>query len=225
MFSFISIIVCLLSLYYLGTMVGSNSLNTEYTMPPIILLIYSIVALMRELKLNDDEYFTYNNSGRQANNRGCYDNEYYNYNVPTGASSVVRSYRTVETFKDDKQERKKEDRPLVLHYPSQKEAREKIAELEQSWWWRVKKNFAAFFSYDITAKYYQPRYIREEVAVKGKEDNSRYMPNNSFTYRSSYEDAEYNKVAKLIGRSCDIAMGNEEFVQFSQGNCEIRMYP
>ena len=180
-------------------------------MPAIIMLIYSIVALMHELKLNDDEYFSYNNRSNQANNR-WYDNEYYGYNVPSGASSTVKSYNTVETFKDDRKERKKEDRPMVLHYPSQKEARETVAKLEQSRWWRMKRSIAAFFSYDITAKYYQPRYVREEVAVKGKEDNSRYMPNNSYSYRSTYEDAEYNKVAKLIGRSCDIAMGDEEFV-------------
>lgn len=208
MFAFISIIVCLLSLYYLGSMVSAYSLNSDYTMPAVVLLIYSLVAIIREVKLNDEEFYNTNNIPRS--NSGWWRNDGYDYNSPS-AYNVTNSYRTVETFKNDKKEREKEDRPMVLHYPSKKEAREKIAELEKSWWWRVKRSIAAFFSFDITAKYYEPRYVKQEVAVKGKEDNTRYMPNNTLIYRNN-NDAEYNKVAKFIGRSFDIAMDGEEFL-------------
>lgn len=209
MFTFISIIVCLLSLYYLGSMVTAYSLNSDYTMPAVILLIYSLVAIIREIKLNDEEFYNSNNIPRRNSN--WWSNDYYDLNTPI-AHNVTNAYRTVETFKNDKKEREKEDRPMVLHYPSKKEAREKIAELEKSWWWRVKRSIASFFSFDITAKYYEPRYVKQEVAVKGKEDNTRYMPNNNtLVYRNS-NDAEYNKVAKFIGRSFDVAMDGEEFV-------------
>lgn len=209
MFAFISIIVCLLSLYYLGSMVSAYSLNSDYTMPAVVLLIYSLVAIIREIKLNDEEFYNSNNIPRSNSN--WWSGDYYDYNVPS-ARNVTNAYRTVETFKDDKKAREKEDRPMVLHYPSKKEAREKVAELEKSWWWRMKRSVAAFFSYDITAKYYEPRYVKEEVVVKGKEDNTRFMPNNNtLVYRNS-NDAEYNKVAKFIGRSFDIAMDGEEFI-------------
>jgi hypothetical protein len=178
-------------------------------MPAVVLLIYSLIAIIREVKLNDEEFYNTNNIPR-SNSNWC-SGDYYDYNTPA-ARNVTNAYRTVETFKNDKKEREKEDRPMVLHYPSKKEAREKIAELEKSWWWRVKRSIAAFFSFDITAKYYEPRYVKQEVAVKGKEDNTRYMPNNNtLAYRNS-NDAEYNKVAKFIGRSFDIAMDGEEFV-------------
>ena len=210
MFAFISIIVCLLSLYYLGSMVTAYSLNSDYTMPAVILLIYSLVAIIREVKLNDEEF--YNNNRIPRSNSNWWNDDYYNYNVPS-ARNVTNAYRTVETFKDDKKAREKEDRPMVLHYPSQKEARETIAKLEQSWWWRIKKSIAAFFSYDITAKYYEPRYVRQEVVAKGKEDDSRFMPNNTTTcHNTIFNDAEYDKVAKFIGRSFDVAMDGEEFV-------------
>lgn len=209
MFAFISIIVCLLSLYYLGSMVSAYSLNSDYTMPAVVLLIYSLVAIIREVKLNDEEFYNTNNIPRS--NSGWWRNDGYDYNSPS-AYNVTNAYRTVETFKNDKKEREKEDRPMVLHYPSKKEAREKIAELEKSWWWRVKRSIAAFFSFDITAKYYEPRYVKQEVAVKGKEDNTRYMPNNNTLIYRNNNDAEYNKVAKFIGRSFDIAMDGEEFL-------------
>ena len=135
-------------------------------MPAVVLLIYSLVAIIREVKLNDEEFYNTNNIPRSNSN--WWSGDYYDYNTPA-ARNVTNAYRTVETFKNDKKEREKEDRPMVLHYPSKKEAREKIAELEKSWWWRVKRNVAAFFSYDITAKYYEPRYVKQEVAVKGGE--------------------------------------------------------
>ena len=210
MFAFISIIVCLLSLYYLGSMVSAYSLNSDYTMPAVILLIYSLVAIIREIKLNDEEFYNTNNIPRS--NSGWWRNDGYDYNSPS-AYNVTNAYRTVETFKNDKKEREKEDRPMVLHYPSKKEAREKIAELEKSWWWRVKRSIAAFFSFDITAKYYEPRYVKQEVAVKGKEDDSRFMPNNTTTcHKTIFKDAEYDRVAKFIGRSFDVAMDGEEFL-------------
>lgn len=212
MFAFISIIVCLLSLYYLGSMVSAYSLNSDYTMPAVVLLIYSLVAIIREVKLNDEEFYNTNNIHRSNSNWRSGD--YYDYNTPA-ARNVTNAYRTVETFKNDKKEREKEDRPMVLHYPSKKEAREKVAELEKSWWWRVKRSVAAFFSFDITAKYYEPRYVKQEVAVKGKEDNSRFMPKNlpnGTLVKCTYNDAEYDRVAKFIGRSFDVAMDGEEFV-------------
>ena len=212
MFAFISVIVCLLSLYYLGSMVSAYSLNSDYTMPAVILLIYSLVAIIREVKLNDEEFYNTNNIPRS--NSGWWRNDDYSYNSPS-AYNVTNAYRTVETFKNDKKEREKEDRPMVLHYPSKKEAREKISELEKSWWWRVKRSIAAFFSFDITAKYYEPRYVKQEVAVKGKEDNSRFMPKNlpnGTLVKCTYNDAEYDRVAKFIGRSFDVAMDGEEFV-------------
>jgi hypothetical protein len=111
-------------------------------MPAVILLIYSLVAIIREIKLNDEEFYNSNNITRRNSN--WWSGDYYDYNVPS-ARNVTNAYRTVETFKDDKKAREKEDRPMVLHYPSKKEAREKVAELEKSLWWRMKRSVAAFF--------------------------------------------------------------------------------
>ena len=167
---------------------------------------------MREAKVKEDDYYYYTNTnGSRSYN---YDSG-YDYSTYGTYSSNYRNPSTVETFKYDKKEKKKEDRPMVLHYPSQKEARDTIAELEKSKWWRFKRKVAAFFSFDITAKYYKPRYVKEEVAVKGKsdakEDNKRFMPQNVTVYYNG-NDAEYNNVVKHIGRSFDIAMDGEEFV-------------
>ncbi len=101
---------------------------------------------------------------------------------------------------------------MVYHYPSNKEVREKIAELEKSRWWRIKRKLYSIVGVDITYKLYKPGYKRLETSAKvdSKEDHSRFMP----SARTWNPDAdEYNKVAKLLARSCDIAFDGECFVE------------
>lgn len=223
MFLFLSFLVAISALIMLGDM-ATSYYPTSNPAAVVTLLIYSFVCIVREVKKEDDMYFDDFNGGYNRNyssnwkgntyaGNNSYNNNAYGYNN-------IKPNEKVEVFAPDKKEESKDDdRPKVLHYPSQKEARDKIAELSKSRWWRGKRKLMAFLGVDITKKFYQPTYVKEEVAVKGnsKEDHSRFMPkqtnSNNVGWWQKQETEEYNIVAKRVGRSCDIAFDGETFVE------------
>lgn len=218
MFLFLSFLMALIALYTLGDMATSyyapsGSASTAAT----ALLIFSIVCIIKELKTEDDEYF--NNSWRNTNYGNSSSNSYRNCNYGNYNTQSYQGYKqneTIEFFEIDKKDNKEEniERPLVLHYPSQKEARDKISELSKSKLWVMKRSFCSIVGYDITKKYYEPHYVKDEVAVKGnKEDHSRFMPNANNQWYRERENNEYNLVVKSLGRSCDIAFDGEKFIE------------
>ena len=186
MYLFLSFIVALISLYYLGEL--SAGINNDATAPIITLFIYSIVTIIKEVK-RDDSYI-YGDDVYHGSNRGwyndIYDDDYYtgrSYNTNWGKNHNVNSIKneSVEVFVPDNKDKKKvDDRPLVYHYPSQKEVREKVAELEKSKWWRIKRTLYSLIAIDITEDLKQPSYKRLENAPKvvSKKDHSRFMPNS-----------------------------------------------
>ena len=214
MFLFLSFIVAVISLYYLGTMASTYNADTTYLMPLVALLIYSVTNIIRELKrttewlLGDEpDYHTYGHAGGRSDVIS-YSN--YAYNSSSYNNADYRYYpskhnENVENFVQDKKVNKDNEKVLI-HYPSRSEAREKIKELEKSRWFRIRRSFAAFWGIDITEKYYKPRKVKSDEKVKSfhKEDNSRYMP--PLVKR---ECEEYNEVAKFVGRSCEIAFNDE----------------
>lgn len=223
MFLFLSFLMAIIALYTLGDMATSYyAPSGSASAASVALLIFSIVCIIKELKAEDDEYF--NNGWRNTNygntnNKGYNNYGYGNYNYGNYSTQSYQGYKqneTVEFFEPDKKGNKeeKEDRPLVLHYPSQKEARDKISELSKSKLWVMKRSLCSIIGHDITKKYYEPRYVKDEVAVKGnKEDHSRFMPNTNNQWYRERENSEYNLVAKSLGRSCDIAFDGEKFIE------------
>ena len=225
MFLFLSFIVAFIALYLLSDVATSYHTSEPNAAAIVTLLIYSLVCIIKEIRekagsfFGDDDY--YNGSINSYNNthNHIYDYDSY-YSGSYTASNRADNHndwidkfgsRKVEVFAPNKKEKIEEERPKVLHYPSKQETREKIAELEKSRLWRMKRSFCAFMGRDITEKYYQPSYVKEEVAVKGgKEDHSRYMPNQSWITKK--EEEEYSNIIKSLGRSCDIAFDGENFV-------------
>ena len=217
MYLFLSFIVAIMSLYFLCEMATSPYYYTQDATSAVVLLIYSVVTIIKELHKEDDYipydsgYHTntrnYSTSSRHLNN--YFDDSPYEYGWYDDKKSIKKE--DVEVFTPDKKEEKKEERPKVLHYPSKKEAREKIAKLEKNPLWIIKRNLCYAIGIDITEKYYKPHYVTEEAVVKkAKEDHSRFMPNGNFV--SNYENEAYNNIAKTLGRSCDIAFDGEDFV-------------
>jgi len=210
MFLLISFVAALISLYYLGVMADTYNADTTYLTPLMVLLIYSVLSIFRQLKngvlsfLADD--YNYNDSTyyRSYPTNNSYNNSYNN---------AYRQREEVEYFTvDDKKE--KNNVQELIHYPSNKEIREKIKELEDSRWFRFKRGFAAIFGIDITTKYYEKFKKPYKVTTKctssnvNKEDNNRFKPNNNFW--AAKEITEYNSVTKLMsGRSCEIAIAND----------------
>lgn len=217
-----------MSLWLLFDVAASSPYTTEDPAPIVMLLIYSIVCIIKELREKENSFFGYENpytdyhtydytpsntKNNWASNSGGYDrhNEWFD---TYGSVSVTKPKDSVEVFAPNKKkEDTKEERPLVYHVPSKKEARDKIAELEKDWKWRLKRNLCSFIGVDITEKYYKPHYVRGEAVVKSikNEDHSKYMPSNNWSTKREME--EYNLVAKGLGRSCDIAFADESFVE------------
>jgi len=216
MFLFLSFVVAVISLYYLGVMASTYGSDTTYLMPLVALLIYSITNIIRELKnttewlLGDEpDYNSYSYRNDRNNVRTYADSVCSSsYNRSTTTDYVYRPTKPNERTENFVQDKKvnKDDEKFLIHYPSRSEAREKIKELEKSRWFRIKRSFAGFFGVDITEKYYKPRKVKSSVKVKSinKEDDSRFMPQIN---KREYE--EYNAVAKFVGRSCEIAFGEE----------------
>ena len=221
-----------MSLWLLFDAATSSPYSTEDPAPIVMLLIYSIVCIIKEIREKEDSLFGYENpytdyhtydytpSNTKSNwvsNSGGYDrhNEWLD---KYGSVSTKRiGNDKVEVFAPNKKEESvKEERPLVYHVPSKKEARDKIAELEKDWKWRLKRGLCSFIGIDITEKYYKPHYVKESPVVKAikKEDHSRFMPNNEWQARKIQEENEaYNKVTRSLSRSCDIAFEDESFVE------------
>lgn len=209
MFLFLSFIVVFIALFLLGGLASSYHYSEEGVGAAVILLIYSLVCIVKELKESTEDYFDNNYS---YNNRGNYynRNNYSNYN--SGTWSNQYNSRNVEVFAPDKKEEKKAERPKVLHYPSNKEVRDKISDLEKNKLWKIKRGICSFWGIDITESLYNPTYVEEEAVVKAnKENHSRYMPGNDWYLNE--EKKEYNEVAKHLSRSCDIAFDGENFVE------------
>ena len=219
MYLFLSFVVALISLYYLGVMVDTYNADTTYLTPLVALLIYSVLSIVRELKKDssswfayDDDYHpTYRNTGANTYNQQTH-NQWNNSYTP-------RVNEKTEYFTPTKRE-KKEDDKLIVHYPSSKEVREKVKELEKSRWFRFKKAVGNFFGHDITQKYYdefkKPYKINRKGKVvtisnenENKEDHSRFTPNKNWW--AEKENEEYNAVTKLMcGRSCEISLTDEQ---------------
>jgi hypothetical protein len=218
MFLFLSFIVAIAALFMLSDIASSHYYYSEQNFSAaIVLLIYSLVCIIKEIKGNtssffdDDDYFT--NNSRMNSYSQKYNHNYYG-DIVDDHNDWFNKYgsRNVETFAPDKKEEKNTERPKVLHYPSNKEVRDKISDLEQNRWWKIKRGFCSFWGIDITESFYEPTYIEEEAAVKVKKENhSRYMPGNDWIREK--ENKEYNEVAKRLSRSCDIAFDGENFVE------------
>ena len=214
MYLFLSFMVALISLYYLGVMADSRSADTTYFTPLMGLLFYSIISIVRELRENPVSWLAGNYYGDDYGySRGTqsYFNRYSSNNSTYNGRREVAE--KTEYFVQDKKVEKDDTKELV-HYPSNSEVREKIKELNKSWWFRRKKAFAKMFSIDIEAgyakKFKQP--VKYKVKPIKKEDHTRYMPKEypNSTFVNGGENKEYNDVAKFVGRSCEIAFGNIE---------------
>jgi hypothetical protein len=214
MYLFLSFVLALASLYYLGVMADSPTADTTYLTPLMGLLIYSIITIVRELRKDpvswlagdyyDDECYYHRNTQSYSNRYSSNSNTYGKRNAD----------EKVECFIQDKKV-KKEDSKEIIHYPSNSEVREKIKELNKSWWFRQKKAFAGIFAIDIEEKYvkkFKQPIVRNKTNCKVKpiakrEDHTRYMPNQTWQDK---EETEYNEVVKHIGRCCEIAFGDFE---------------
>ena len=208
MFLFLSFVVAIVSIFLLGDIVTCpNNSSEPNATGVIILLVYSLVCIIKDLKDKDDylfdDYRPYNHNYNGFNNTFDYNNCSNNY----GNNYLQRN---VEVFApDEKKEKKNKERPKVLHYPSNREVREKITELEKDWKWRVKRDVLSVFGVDITESFHKPSYEEEKASVKAVNENARYMPG---TYNWA-KNEEYNNVAKYVGRCCDIAFDGENFVE------------
>lgn len=211
MFLLLSFIVAIMSLYYIGVIIDTPNADTTFITPLVIMLIYSVLSMVREArKLNwfDDDNEYYHNP-----NYGYYNdipsNGYHNARSSSYSGGYnSRTNINVETFTPDRRS-KADDTKELVHYPSRSEVRDKIKSLEKSRWFRLKRSVASFFGIDITEKYYEaykkPYNSNQRCKV---EDNTRYMPKN--TWYNQRETEEYNEVTKLMGRSCEIAFGEQE---------------
>jgi hypothetical protein len=226
MYLLLSFVAALISLYYLGVMVDSYNPDTTYLTPLVSLLIYSIVSIIRNIRKEpvswltyDDDYGTYNDINSQ---RQQYNDTRWNYQY--GQKYTTKATEKTEYFLPDKKEKKEEDDNKIIYYPSRSDVREKIKELEKSRWFRIKKILYSLVFIDLTERYRKEFKKPYKINRKGKvvsvnqnvnkEDHSRFTPNNS--YWANIEKEEYDAVAKLMGRSCEIALTEEEFAILSQ---------
>lgn len=232
MYLFLSFVVALISLYYLGVMVDTYNPDTTYLTPLVALLIYSILSIIRSLRKEsiswltyEDDYGTYNGGNRTYNNSSNQYN-YAKWDYQYGSKYTPKSVNEkTEYFTPDKKE-KNEDNNQIVYYPSRRDVREKIKELEKSRWFRIKRNLYSLVFIDLTERYREEFKKPYKINRKGKvvsvnqnvnkEDHSRFVPSNN--YWANKEKEEYNSVAKLMGkRSCEIALTEEEYAVLVQG--------
>ena len=224
MYLFLSFVVALISLYYLGVMVDSYNPDTTYLTPLVSLLIYSVLSIIRNVRkepiswLNyDDDYSTYRDTNCQQYNNSRWDYQY-------GKKCTPNPTEKTEYFLPDKKEKEEDDNKIV-YYPSRSDVREKIKELEKSRWFRIKRGLYSLVFIDLTERYRKEFKKPYKINRKGKvvyttdqniskEDHSRFIPNNN--YWAAKENEEYNAVTKLMGRSCEIALTEEEFAILNQ---------
>jgi len=182
------------------------------------MLVYSLLSIVREgkNKLEDwDNYgrdTTYTRYGQTCSTR--------HFNAPKVSdeySSIVSpNGEKVEVFSVEKPKERTYEQELV-HYPSLKEGREKVKELEKSYWFRAKRSLCGAVGIDITGKYFKPTVTKKKYTVNksynnsnNNNDYSRYAPNNNAIYVSDWEAEEYNKVTRLMSRSCEISLLTKE---------------
>lgn len=223
---FLSFVNVILSLYYLGVMADNHNTDLTSITPAVALLLYSMATIIRELKRSggnwllgeETTYDRYNEPYDYSGyNRSTYKpkttvtREYDNDDWFGKSCSITKNSEKTEYFAPDVKKKNIDDEKELVHYPSHSEVRQKIAELEKSRWFRIERSFAGFFGIDITEKYYRPTKTKAIGTVKpipiNKEDNSRYMPNNSYIIER--EMKEYNEIVKYVGRSCEIAINDE----------------
>lgn len=171
MYLLLSFIVALVAIYYISIMSNSYNADTTYLTPIVILVIYSILSIIRELKREDNSYCHY------GNDYGAYGYDYY---------GNVEHYKKKHNYYTEE----------VIHYPTREEVREKIKKLEDSRWFRFKRDIADIFGIDITKKYYK-KYKKPY-----KEKHNRFYPSDDSSFMKKTN--EYNSVVKHIGRSCEI---------------------
>lgn len=215
MFTFLSFLLVIMALYYLGVMADTYNADTTYLTPLIAFLIYVIICIIREGKrgsmswlFGEDTYDEYGNRINQSSNQYVHYNTNSNnnsYNSCWNSQYNSRAFEKVEYYTPNKKE-KTDDVKELVHYPSNREVREKIKELEKNRLWRLKRDAASVFGVDITEKYYKPTKVKENTVVKPiqKEDETKYMPRTSWV--SEREKTEYNEVAGRVGRSFEIAI-------------------
>jgi len=242
MFLFLSFIVALIALYYLGVMTDAYNPDTTYLTPLVTLLVYSLVTLIREVRkgsffswlLGEDNYDYYHypenpgyNGGYNSNYNGGYNNG-YTYHSKSSNDWSSRQESTIECFLPDKEVEKDNTKELT-HYPSNQEVRDKMSELEKSRWFRIKRSVGGVFGIDVEGKYREefkkPYKTNEKVTVKqqpttntNREDHNRFKPNNEWW--TEKETREYNEVAKHVGRSCEIALADIAAEEYQPVNAE-----
>lgn len=231
---FLSFVNVILSLYYLGVMADNHNTDLTSITPAVALLLYSMATIIRELKRSggnwllgeETTYDRYNEPYDYSGyNRSTYKpkttvtREYDNDDWFGKSCSIAKNSEKTEYFAPDVKKKNIDDEKELVHYPSRQEVREKIKALEKSRWFRIHRSIGNFFGYDITLKYYKPRKVKSGEKVKpfNKENNSRYMPNNSYIIER--EMKEYNEIVKYVGRSCEIAI-NDEPLNIDENNDE-----
>ncbi len=225
MYVFLSFVMAFIAIYYLDMMADSHNPDTTYTTPLVALLIYSVLSIARSFNNFSFKkwlYGDYDYDNREYySSQTRYDNEYYNgtYSNRINRNESVytrNNNEQTEYFAKDKEKERTYTKELV-HYPTKGEVREKIQELKKNRWFRIKCDFCNIFGYDLTEKYrknfQKPLTTTSVHTVKsvGKEDNSRYMPNNDWLQRQRNEEMkEYNIVTKHMGRSFEISFAEIE---------------
>lgn len=191
---FLTIIVILTSLGYLGVIMEGPQSHQTFTIPVMAMLCYGIIEFIRDCKDASDE----NDSLYQDSWRNSYYQDEVWYN-----SRSARRYRkdtiTTTTYRPLERERTVTERTIQT-YPSRKEVASKIAELEKNPFWRAKRWLYSIFGNDITAKLYEPTVTVEKVPVAKQ---------TILSYLDEKEKSEYNCVVKNVGRSFEIAMQDE----------------
>ena len=218
MYTFISILVCLASLYYLGNMANTYNYDTTYVAPVVTMFIYSMLSIVREAKRKLDSWDDYGHNDDYEYNAYAGKTTYRHYSPSkTKKEEVNPNYHSCTNYKGEKVEvfaskpikEKSYNKELTtsVHYVSNASVRDSLKELEKSRWFRFKRSFCGVFGFDITEKYYkQNRKAIRKVTVK------RYPScDNDYTqYSPKYIEAKvYNDVAKSVTRCCEIIIDGE----------------
>ena len=224
MYLFLSLVLAIISLYYINEIVDTYNSDTTFLLPLTILFMYSVLNIVRTLRgslyswlIGDDPYESdhvcggYNRGSNTYNNPySRSSNNYSYYNESTSGYSErwepkVQTEKT-EYFAENKVKEKDYEKELV-HYPTKEEVRNKIKELEKNRWFRIKKNVGSIFGFDATKKYKDmfsaPIKTTVKCKVVNKEDHSRFAPQG--VWQANKGPDEYNKIVKNMGRSCEIS--------------------
>lgn len=214
----------LVALYALGTMAEASYESNIFTPPLVAFLIYSLISFFRSVRninlygdddtYNDHTTYGYYSDGYTANHRNTnYTKRNSGKTDNTFTSTYVNSTlvnEDVTTYGDNKPKERNIEKRVIKTYPDKKKVLEEIKELEKNPFWKLKRWVYNIFGNDITAKMYDPVVSVEYI---NKEDDTRFMPNNSD--KSSTRtlvrrtDVEYDSIVKRVGRSFDVAVTDE----------------